>query len=93
MNGEENKIREQINVAAFYLSQKNYAYDNLCWMLAERQLIIQKDPRFNQKERIREKAASIFFKSYPYDVLCWLIAELDILLEIKKPKKPKYRII
>lgn len=93
MNRKETNLEEQINVAAYYLAHKNYTYDTLCWMLAERQLIFNKDPKYNHKERIRETAAEIFFKSYPYDVICWLIAELDIILKIKKSKKPKYRII
>ena len=86
-------LKEQINVAAYYLSQKNYTYDILCWMLAERQLIAQKDPRYANKQRVREKAAEIFFSNHPYDMLCWYIAELDILLKIKKSRKPKDRIV
>ena len=47
----------QINVAAYFLAQKGYTYDKLCWMLAERQLFVQKDPKYNHEDRIREKAA------------------------------------
>ena len=79
-----NSIKNQINVAAYYLSQKNYTYDKLCWMLAERQLIVQKDARYKDDQRKKEKAAEIFFQELPYDVLTWLIAELDILLKLGK---------
>ena len=83
MNDIENAMRNQINVAAYYISQKNYTYDKLCWMLAKRQLIAHRDPRYNQENRIKEKAAEIYFSSAHYDVLCWLIAEHDILMNMK----------
>jgi hypothetical protein len=93
MNDMDNNLRHQIGVAAYYLSQRNYTYDTLCWMLAERQLIAQRDPMFAQKDRIREKAAKIYFDSLQYDMLIWLIAELDVMLKIKKSRKPQDRII
>ena len=93
MNDMNNNVRNQIGVAAYYLAQKNYSYVVICWMLAERQLFAQKDPRYAEKQRIREKAAEIFFSKQPYDIICWYIAELDILLKIKKSGKPKDRII
>lgn len=82
----DNKI-SQINVAAYYLAEKGFTYDKLCWMLAERQLLVQRDPRYNHKERIREKAAEIFFSGPPYDVLCYLISEIDIKMKLGKSRK------
>ncbi|GAG54072.1 unnamed protein product [marine sediment metagenome] len=93
MNDMNNNLRNQVGVAAYYLAQKNYSYDVLCWMLAERQLFAQKDPRYAEKQRIREKAAEIFFSKQPYDIVCWYIAELDISLKIKKSGKPRDRIL
>ncbi|MFW9894411.1 MAG: hypothetical protein ACFFDB_12490 [Promethearchaeota archaeon] len=84
MNNRENNIRNQINVAAYFLAQKNYTYDKLCYMLAERQLRAQRDAQYNQELRKREKAAEIFFSSPQYDVLCWLISEFDILFKLGK---------
>jgi hypothetical protein len=81
MSGEE---VSQINVAAYYLSLKGYTYDKLCWMLAERQLIIQRDPGYNQEARIREKAAEIFYSSPTYDILCYLISEIDIRMKSRQ---------
>jgi hypothetical protein len=75
----EDKITH-VNVAAYFLAQRGYTYDKLCWMLAERQLLIQKDPRYNQEDRIKEKAAEIFFSGPTYDVLCYLISEIDIIM-------------
>ena len=78
MSGEE---ISRINVAAYYLAQKGYTYDKLCWELAKRQLIIQRDSRYNQDARIREKAAEIFFSGPTYDILCYLISEIDIRMK------------
>lgn len=35
---EDKKRKEIIGVGAYYLAQKGYTYDDLCWMLAEKQL-------------------------------------------------------
>ena len=75
MSGEE---ISQINVAAYYLAQKGYTFDKLCWELARRQLILQRDPRHDKEVRIREKAAELFFSGASYDILCYLISEIDI---------------
>jgi len=83
MNGEN---ISQINVAAYYLAQKGYTYDKLCWMLAERQLLVQRDPKYNRENRIREKAAEIFFSGPAYDILCYLISEIDIMMKLGKIK-------
>ncbi len=80
----DNENISQVNVAAYYLAEKGYTYDRLCWMLAERQLIIQRDPAYNQEGRIREKAAEIFHSGPTYDILCYLISEIDIMMKLKK---------
>ncbi len=84
MNERDPQTENQINVAAFFLAQKSLTYDQLCWMLAKRRLLAQKDARYNQEERVKEKAAEIYFSSPPYDILCWLVAELDILIKLGK---------
>jgi hypothetical protein len=83
LSENENNLIEQIGVAAYYLSQKNHPYDTLCWMLAERQLIVHQDPMYSDQDRIREKAAQIYHDALHYDVLIWLIAEFDIRLKSK----------
>lgn len=84
MNDISNNLSHQISVAAFFLSNKNYTYDKLCWMLAQRQLLLQRDARSKDDARIREKAAEIFFSGPTYDILCWLIAEIDIKMKLGK---------
>ncbi len=76
----------QVNIAAYYLAQKGYTYDKLCWMFAERQLLVQKDPNYNKEDRVREKAAEIFFSGATYDVLCYLISEMDIKIKLSNKR-------
>jgi hypothetical protein len=84
MSDMSDNLKNQINIAAYYLAHKNFTYDKLCYMLAERHLIINGDPLYSDESRKREKAAEIFFSSPPYDVLCWLIAEIDIRIKVGK---------
>jgi len=83
MGKSNNDLKEQINIAAYFLAKENHPYDTLCWMLAERQLFIQFNFKRPQEELIRYKAAEIFFSKPNYDVLCWLIAEKNILIKGK----------
>jgi len=80
---EEVNLSEMIDVGAFYLSQNQLSYDELCWMLAEKQLIIQKGDENVTEDDIRKLAAKIFSSTSSYDELCWLIAELNILVDEK----------
>ncbi len=72
-------LEEKINVAAYFLSQRNLPYDILCWQLSERQLYAQNNNQYAPNDIIKKRAAEIFFSSPSYDILCWLIAQLDIL--------------
>jgi len=80
---EEVNLSKMIDVGAFYLSQNQLSYDELCWMLAEKQLIIQKGDENVTEDDIRKLAAKIFSSTSSYDELCWLIAELNILVDEK----------
>ncbi|TFF95125.1 MAG: hypothetical protein EU544_03440 [Promethearchaeota archaeon] len=72
------ELRPEINLSAYFLSKENHTYDKLCWLLAEKQLSIQKDPKEPSEEEIRQKAAEVSQSSTSYDELCWLLAELTI---------------
>ena len=75
------ELEAQIQVAAYFLAQKKNTYAELCWMLAERQLKIEKNVKNVPHEEIKNKAEQIFYSGVHYDKLCWLIAELDILVK------------
>ena len=85
---EEIGLDSQIRVAAYYLSLKQYSYNDLCWLLAE---TIQKiNIGMPKLEEIKIKAEEVFRSSSTYDELCWLNAEMDILIEkefLEKKKK------
>ena len=77
------ELKEMIGVAAYFLSQNELSYNDLCWMLAEKQLIIQKGYENVTENDIRKKAEEVYRSSCTYDELCWLISELNILIEKK----------
>ena len=75
---EETTIRE----TAYLLSKKGLSYSDLCWILAEKQLMVSNDKkRKDIKSDIKKKAEEIFKASKKYDELCWFIAKMDV-----KPK-------
>jgi hypothetical protein len=68
----------QIQEAAYFISLKNFSYDELCWFLAEK--IERISFGMPSLKDIREKAEQIFNSSITYDELCWLNGEIDILI-------------
>ena len=87
------EIKQNISVAAYFLAQKAFTYDQLCWMFAERQLYLQNNFQKPDENSIREYAKNISLSKPSYDVLCWLISEIDFLLKINKfkgNKKPSF---
>jgi len=88
---EEVDFKTQIREAAYYLSQKGYTYDELCWILSER---IQKmSLEMPSIEDIKRKAEEVFHSSCSYDELCWLNAEMDHLIKksyLEEKKKRSY---
>jgi hypothetical protein len=76
-------VESQIRTTAYYLSQKKLSYNDLCWILAEKQLNILKAGRGSiSKEEIKKKSEEIFKKSIKYDDLCWFIAKIDVTKQI-----------
>ena len=79
-NHDENATHE-ISVAAYLFAEKGLDFDQLCWMLAERQLFLQNQFQKADDNIIMQKAAEIYNSSPTYDVLCWLISEIDLTLK------------
>ncbi|TFF84175.1 MAG: hypothetical protein EU552_01315 [Promethearchaeota archaeon] len=75
--------KQDISVAAYYLAEKGNSYDDLCWMLAERQLYLQNNFQKADENSIKQRAIKIYQTEPAYDVLCWLISEIDLILKIK----------
>ncbi len=77
----DEELREHIKVAAYFLSKSYLSYDDLCWLLAEKQMVIQKGYDNVTENDIRKKAEEVYRSSSTYDELCWLNAKLDVLRE------------
>ena len=73
----EDDFHEQVQVAAYYISQVGLSYNDLCWLLAEK--ILKKTYKMGTPLSIRdtsEKAEVIFHNNLSYAELCWLNGEL-----------------
>ena len=71
-------LEEKIRLEAYYISEKNLSYNDLCWSLAE-ELIKNQGNESNDIESIKKKGEAIFNQHYNYDELCWQIAKLTII--------------
>ena len=72
-------LEAQIQVASYFLAEKKHSYSELCYMLAERQLRIEKGTKDVPENDVKKKAEQIFYSGTHYDILIWLISELNIL--------------
>jgi hypothetical protein len=85
---EEIDFSDYVREGAYYLSLERYTYNELCWLLAEKILIVSSG--MPSLEDIRQKAEQVFNSSSTYDELCWLNAEMDLLINegyLEKKKK------
>ncbi len=85
---EEEEVEEKkeiefetfVRVGAYFLSRKGYSYNDLCYILAEKQQNLQKGVENVDEMDIKIKAKEIFNTGCTYNELCWLISELDTLI-------------
>jgi len=78
----EDDFHEQVQVAAYFISQAGLSYNDLCWLLAEK--ILKKTYKMGTPLSIgdtRLKAEVIFHNKLSYAELCWLNGELDIIIK------------
>lgn len=81
MSSIDKDLKDEINVAAYFISEENNPYDVLCWYLAERLLKYESKGLSPPNDLIKQKAAQIYFEECPYDILTYRIAELEILMK------------
>jgi hypothetical protein len=72
-------LESEITLAAHKLSKKKISYKNLCQLLAEMQLDLNKGPNKASKNEIQRKTQEIFESSSTYEEICWLIAQLNAI--------------
>ena len=74
-------LEGEITLAAHKLSKQNISYKNLCHLLAEIQLDLNKGPNKALKNEIQRKTQEIFESSSTYEEICWLIAQLKVIAD------------
>jgi len=77
----EDNFKKQVQVAAYFISQAGYSYNDLCWFLAEK--ILKETYKLGTALSISDlmlKAEQINHMKLNYDELCWLNGELDIII-------------
>jgi hypothetical protein len=77
----DDDTKQEISVAAYLFAEKRIPFNDLCWMLAERQLYLQNNFQRVDENFISQRAAEIYYTSPSYDILCWLISEIDLTLK------------
>jgi len=78
----EDDFHQQVQVAAYFISQAGLSYNDLCWLLAEK--ILKKTYKIGTPLSIRdnsEKAEVIFQINLSYAELCWLNGEMDLIIK------------
>lgn len=73
----------QISVSAYYVYREAHSYDELCWLLAEKESFIELNFQDPPREMIRKRAEQVYKARPPYDVLCWLIGERHLFIQEK----------
>ncbi|KKK44383.1 MAG: hypothetical protein Lokiarch_18770 [Candidatus Lokiarchaeum sp. GC14_75] len=71
-------LEEKIRLEAYYISEKNLSYNDLCWSLAEKLIKNQGNER-NTIDSIKKKGEEIFNQHNSSDELCWQIAKYTIV--------------
>jgi hypothetical protein len=78
----EDDFHQQVQVAAYFISQIGHSYDDLCWILAEK--ILKRTYKLGTPLSIKDtnnKAEQIFQYNLSYAELCWLNGELDLIIK------------
>jgi len=77
-------IKPQVKFATFNLLQERLPYEDLCWQLAEFQLLFEKGRKGYSERDVCRRAKTIFDSTLTYVELCWLICEFKSYLKQEK---------
>lgn len=77
--GEE--FIDLVEKEAYFISLNQLTYDQLVWLLAERELSLNKGYENVTEDEIRKLAAEIHGQGCSFDELCFLNAEMKVLHE------------
>jgi len=77
----EEEFKDVVEKEAYFISLNQLTYDQLVWLLSERELSLNKGYENMTEDQIRKLAEEIHDQGLSYDELCWLNAEMKILHE------------
>ena len=77
----EDEFKDLVEKEAYFISLNLLTYDQLVWLLSERELSLNKGYENVTEDEIRKLAEEIHGYGLSYDELCWLNAEMKVLHE------------
>ena len=77
----EEEFKDLVEKEAYFVSLNQLTYDQLVWLLAERELSLNKGYENVTEDEIRKLAEEIHGQGCSYDELCFLNAEMKVLHE------------
>lgn len=79
IEGPGEMFEDLVNKEAYFISLNQLTYDQLVWLLAERELSLNKGYENFTEAEIRKSAEEIHAQGCSYDELCFLNAEMMVL--------------
>ncbi len=83
-NKKIEEFRTRVEQTAYNLLKEQLPYEDLCWELAEFQLLYEKGRGKYNKRELRNKSKRINEVSPSYRQICWIIATYKVWLTEKK---------
>jgi hypothetical protein len=79
LEGSGEDFKDLVDKEAYFISLNQLTYEQLCWLLSERKLSLNKGYENVTEDEIRTQAEEIHVQGCSYDELCWLNAEMMVL--------------
>jgi hypothetical protein len=80
----DENLKEQVTDKTHNLSNELISYEDLCWELAEYQLIFEEGHNKYSEKDVINKAKEIFNSKLNYRDICWLISSFKTYLKENK---------
>jgi hypothetical protein len=80
----DDDLQHIVNSKTHDLSDEIFAYEDLCWELAEYQLIFEKGYKEYNESEINHRAKKILDSKLNYGDICWLISSFKSYLKQHK---------
>jgi hypothetical protein len=80
----DEKLKEQVTHKSHTLREEFISYEDLCWELAEYQLIFEKGQNKYSEKDVIKRAKEIFNSNLNYRDICWLVSSFRTYLKENK---------